>query len=254
MLERIGDLMIGVIFDFNGTLFADSDKQEAAWRDFAVDTFNKTITDAAFRSFVHGRNNAFTMEFLADRLLTDEEIAGFVADKEARYRRLVDADPRCATLSLDVRQLLDELKERGVPMTIATASGQENVSYYIEKFSLDRWFAVDKIVYDDGTMAGKPAPDLYLAAARRLSLAPADCLVFEDAVSGIAAAYRARVGAIVALGDPEDHILGGLPGVACVIPDFHHFDRFLLRAMQEKQEVKKWSWFGGKKGKLFQAV
>lgn len=246
--------MIGVIFDFNGTLFADSDKQEAAWLAFAEARLGKAISPAEFKSCFHGRNNDFTMEFLAGRPLTDAEIADFVADKEARYRALVDADPRCATLSLDVRQLLDQLVERGVPMAIATASGQENVSYYIEKFSLDRWFAVDKIVYDDGTMAGKPAPDIYLEAARRLSLAPADCLVFEDAVSGIAAAYRAKVGAVVALGDPEDHILGGLPGVVSVIPDFHHFDRFLLRAMQDKQEVKRWSWFGGKKGKLSQAV
>lgn len=49
--------MKGIIFDFNGTLFQDSDKHEAAWRQFALEQFGRKITDEEFIRNIHGRNN-----------------------------------------------------------------------------------------------------------------------------------------------------------------------------------------------------
>ncbi|MBF5066567.1 HAD family hydrolase, partial [Salmonella enterica subsp. enterica serovar Istanbul] len=78
---------------------------------------------------------------------------------------------------------------------------KENVAFYFDIFDLARWFDWDKIVYDDGSFPGKPQPDIFLKAADKLSLAPADCLVIEDAYSGLLAAKRAGIGTIIAI-DP----------------------------------------------------
>jgi len=83
---------------------------------------------------------------------------------------------------------------------------------------LDRWFDVGLIVYDDGSRPGKPAPDIYLQAARNLGLAPAQCVVVEDSRSGIEAAHAAGIGYIVAVRPIDEYDeLARQAGVAHVI-------------------------------------
>jgi beta-phosphoglucomutase-like phosphatase (HAD superfamily) len=79
-----------------------------------------------------------------------------------------------------------------------------NLNFYIKHMKLDRWFTEENTVYDDGTYPGKPAPDIYLMAAKKLGLDPADCLVFEDIVPGVLSAKRAgmTVGGML---DPHQH-------------------------------------------------
>jgi HAD superfamily hydrolase (TIGR01509 family) len=76
-----------------------------------------------------------------------------------------------------------------------------NMNFFWRNMDLGRWFDFKRIIYDDGSRPGKPAPDVYLAAARNIGVAPADCLVIEDAITGIASAYAAGVGYIVAVED-----------------------------------------------------
>ena len=186
--------MMGVIFDFNGTLFFDGEQQERAWRLFAREAFGKEISDGEFRECVHGRNNDFTMQHLAGKALSARQVDEYVEEKETIYRRLCRKDAARFHLALGAEELLDELRERGIPRTIATASRRGNVDFYIESFRLERWFDVEKLVYDDGTILGKPAPDFYLRAAETLGLEPKNCIVFEDAVSGLRAAAAAGAG------------------------------------------------------------
>ena len=86
-----------------------------------------------------------------------------------------------------------------------------------------------QIVHDDGRLPGKPAPDVYLEAARRLGLPPAACVVVEDSRSGLAAAHAAGIGHIVALGPAaEQDALRALPGVARVISSLAALPRDLF--------------------------
>ncbi|MFN2104070.1 MAG: HAD family hydrolase, partial [Candidatus Promineifilaceae bacterium] len=125
--------------------------------------------------------------------------------------------------------LLDFLVEREIPHTIATASGKGNVDFFVEHLDLGRWFDATKIVYDDGTMAGKPAPDFYLAAAQRLGLPPERCIVIEDSISGLRAAQAAGIGRVIALlGDGGHARRGQLPRGVQTINDLRDFDRTLL--------------------------
>lgn len=51
--------MVGVIFDFHGTLFNDSDKHEKAWQFFSREVFQRNISQEEFKRFIHGRNSEF---------------------------------------------------------------------------------------------------------------------------------------------------------------------------------------------------
>lgn len=55
------------------------------------------------------------------------------------------------------------------------------------------------MIYNDGTLPGKPAPDLYLKAAQRLCVAPETCVIFEDSGAGIESAQRAGAKKVVGI-------------------------------------------------------
>lgn len=220
----------GVIFDFNGTLFHDSDKQEKAWRDFAKQQFKREISDEEFRKHIHGRNNGYVLCYLSGRQLTEEQIDMFVEQKESGYRSLCRKDPIHFQLAPGAEELLEELKKRRIPRAIATASRKENVDFYIENFHLDRWFSPTTVIYDDGKIPGKPNPDFYLRAARGIGVPPECCIVFEDALSGIQSAFRAKIGTIIAVAPKEKwEEMRTTAGVADVIEDFYDFDRTFLK-------------------------
>ena len=123
-------------------------------------------------------------------------------------------------------ELLDFLVEKNIPHTIATASDRVNVDFFIEIFDLPRWFEVEKIVFDDGFMPNKPAPDIYLKAAKRLGLEPQECIVVEDAISGIDSAKSAGIGKIIAIASMESkELYKNIPAVSQIIENFDEIDR-----------------------------
>jgi HAD superfamily hydrolase (TIGR01509 family) len=222
-------MLHGVIFDFNGVLLWDSELQEQAWAQFALNLRPEPFGTEEMRVHMHGRPNRAVLEYLAGRRLTPEEVAALTAAKEARYRELCLAEGEGFTLSPGAHELLDWLLERGVPRAIATSSERTNVAFFTRHLGLDTWFAPEQIVYDDGQLPGKPAPAIYLRAAARLGLPSAACIVVEDAPSGIAAAQAAGIGHIVGLGPADHHDrLRELRGVAQVITSLADFPRHLL--------------------------
>jgi beta-phosphoglucomutase-like phosphatase (HAD superfamily) len=81
---------------------------------------------------------------------------------------------------------------------------------------------LDKIIFSDGTIPGKPAPDIYQIAAKRINLAPKDCIVVEDALSGITAAKNAGAGMIIAIASVESDEF--YKNMGCVNQIIHNFD------------------------------
>ena len=189
--------MKGIIFDFNGTLFWDSEFHEKAWRTFGENLLGRNITDEEFNTYFHGRTNKDILEYITERTLTDEEIIELAQQKESIYRNICKSNLNKFNLAPGVERYLDFLKENNIPFTIATASEINNVNFFIKEFHLDKWFDISKIVYDDGTFRGKPEPDIYLKAAEIINIKPDNCIVFEDASSGVKSAQRAGVKEII---------------------------------------------------------
>ncbi|MCB0277609.1 MAG: HAD family phosphatase [Calditrichaeota bacterium] len=215
----------GIIFDFNGVLVWDTPLHHAAWQEMARRLRGQPFSEAELENYVNGRTNSDINSYLLGRAVGEEELAGLVKEKENIYLDMCRDLGKDFTLSPGAQDLFDELIRRNIPFTIATSSEIGNLSFYREHFALDRWFAWEKVVYDDGSMAGKPAPDFYLEAARRLGLSPADCVVVEDAPSGIEAARAAGIGHIVGLGPAEGHAqLLALAGVKQAVASLREID------------------------------
>ncbi len=189
----------GLLFDFNGTLFFDSDIQlDAFKRCYARYGITPPDDDYIVKNIFGMQNVAIFKEyFFADA--TDEQIEDFTHFKEKTYISLCKEQKDRLHLCEGADGLLDYLKQNGIPVCIATGSERENVEFYFECLDLGRWFTYDTIVYTDGTFRGKPYPDIYELAAKRLGLDASECAVFEDAGGGIRAANAAGVGKTVAL-------------------------------------------------------
>ncbi len=217
--------MKAVIFDFNGTLFADSDKHRLGWKRFLA-RYGKDVDDEELRTHYLGRTNPYILRRVFGEDLAPELIASRTLEKEAAYRECCLEDPASFHLIAGAEAFLDFLKAEGVDFTIATGSEYSNVDFYFDKFALGRWFDRSRVVLDDGSFPGKPAPDGYLRAAKVLGRDPADCVVFEDSISGVRAAHAAGVGKIVALStEVSAERLMSYPDVVAAETDFQNMIR-----------------------------
>lgn len=219
----------GLIFDFNGVLWWDSHLQERAWRQFSRKVRGTPFSQEETAIHVHGRNNQHTLEYLVGRPIKAGELDQLTQRKETIYRRLCLEQGEEFKLSPGAIELLDFLAANHIPHTIATASEKTNLDFFVKHLDLARWFNLEQIVYDDGARPGKPAPDIYLQAARNLALAPARCVVVEDSRSGIQAACAAGIGHIIALGPSQGHAqLMCLQGVDNVVENLAHIPKEAL--------------------------
>lgn len=195
--------MKGIIFDFNGTLFWDSQLHLDAWRDYSAKLRGTPFSDEEMLKYMFGRTNEDIIAYAIGKKPDKELVEKLGQEKEAYYRNMCLQKPEEFKLAPSAVEFLDFLKENNVPMTIATMSEWCNVEFYIKEFKLEKWFNLDKIVYSDGKIPGKPAPDIYEIAAKNLGLATSECVVVEDALSGIEAARAAGIGKIIAIASRE---------------------------------------------------
>ena len=115
-------------------------------------------------------------------------------------------------------ELLEFLSSRGLPLAVATSSSAANAQRHLGRAGLLGRFKA--IATRDDVERGKPHPDVYLEAARRLGVAPERCIAFEDSNVGLTAAHAAGTMAIMV---PD--ILPPTPEVRAkcleVVPDLH---------------------------------
>ena len=185
----------------------------------------RLLQSVLFINFMVGIYDGMKAKNLVAILINGVVVLALIAgEKEEIYRRLCREDVEGLRLIEGLPEALDRLQARGVPMVIATGAGRENMDFYFEAFHLERWFDWRHVIYDDGTLAGKPDPDVYLRACARLGVAPENCVVVEDSYAGFASANAAKVGAIIAITATNPAgALEKLPGVKAIIDDYRDF-------------------------------
>ncbi len=218
-----------VIFDFNGTLFNDTDFHNRAWQNFA-EKYHKTFSFRELEHHVHGSTNKEILNYLFQNELSPAEIISFSEEKEIIYRSICHKYPEQCVFAPGAEEYLNRLKRLGIARTIATASYLKNVEMYFDMFALDRWFEKGNIIYDSGVFRGKPNPDMFLAAAEKINIPIHECLVIEDSISGVLAAFNAGSKKIIAFSN-DDH-----PGkfsqfdfVDQIVTDFRQIDMFTIK-------------------------
>lgn len=219
----------GIIFDFNGVLWWDSHLHEKTWIEYSTQLRGYPVTPDELVRVFHGRTNKHNLEYLLGRPLDGEELNTLTQCRESIYRKLCLQQREKFELSPGSKQLLNFLVEHDVPRTIATSSEAVNLRFFKDHLGLAKWFDEELIVYDDGEIRGKPAPDMYIQAASNIELEPSQCIVIEDALSGIDAAHSAGIGMILGLGPGSMHeLLRATKKVEAVITTLEEFPKNLL--------------------------
>ncbi len=180
-----------VLFDMDGTLvdnmaFHTRALIEVTKRRLGIDLAAEFV-DQEFA----GRKDLEIFEIITGRPRQDRAAAGWAAEKEVLYRELYGPHLR---LIQGTHELLTRLRDAGKRVALASAAPVENRAFVLDGLKLRSMF--DQIVGQEDAPRGKPAPDLFLAAASRLGLEPSLCLVFEDAVNGILGARAAGMQAV----------------------------------------------------------
>jgi HAD superfamily hydrolase (TIGR01509 family) len=195
-----------LVFDMDG-LMVDS---EPLW--FEVE-----------RAFALGRGGDWTESLahasvgqgIARTLQTMHEVLGFEVDVESDAATIVDmfiARVGGLALKIGCAELLDVARERGVPCALASSSAKALVEATLARFALgDRFGAV---VSGDCVARPKPAPDIFLEAARRLRANVAGCVVLEDSLAGVKGARAAGMRVIAVPEREPERFVGIADAVA----------------------------------------
>ena len=184
-----------VIFDLDGVL-VDSEPLlfEAERRMLAEHGAELTVRAKA--PFV-GLGGHDVIEALMDLFGIDADVSELAAAKMRHYLELAGTVPGFAPTI----ELARALHADGIPLAIASGSTPEAIQIALAAIDLTDVFAVQ--VSTAQVARGKPAPDVFLRAAERLDVPPANCVVVEDAVHGVAAAHTAGMRCIAIPSIPE---------------------------------------------------
>jgi HAD superfamily hydrolase (TIGR01509 family) len=211
--------LAGVVFDIDGTLLDNMPFHIEAFEAFTAAHGLPALT-LEMRKWMDGRRNSDIFPRLFERAMTEPEIESLSHEKESAYRRL--SAGRLEPLSGLIR-LLDALDAAGVPIAAATSAPRDNVLHTLRELGLAERLAV--IARSDEVAHGKPEPDVFLEAARKLGVKAEDCVAFEDAPMGVVAAARAGMTVVAVTTSYPADVLGTTDPPAALVVS--HFDELL---------------------------
>jgi len=199
---------LALIFDMDGVIIDSNPLHRQAWA-----AFNRRYgleTTAAMLEGMYGRrNDQIVRDFFGENLPAGE-VAARGAAKEEIYREML-ASRIEETLVPGLRAFLE--RYRGAPMAVATNAEPENVNFVLDRAGLRSYFQV--VVDGHQVKHPKPHPEIYRRAAALLETAPANCIVLEDSLTGVAAARAAGM-RVIGLG--TTHV--NLPGADIMSDNF----------------------------------
>jgi len=220
----MGEPIRALLFDLDGTLIDSMPHHHDAWVEWHARR-GLVIDAERFFAATAGRSND---EIFADMLPgTDAaEIERLVEEKEALYREF--AAPSLALIA-GAQAYLEQARAQGLKLAVCTASTLPNMALAFERFGIDSW--VETVVSPADIMSGpgdiagakvrgKPHPDIFLEASRRLGIAPEHCIVFEDAPLGVEGARRAGMKAVALTTTLDAAAFGAFDNLLAVVVDF----------------------------------
>ncbi len=220
----MSNLFDALLFDLDGTLIDSMPLHQRAWVQWFASIGQPLDEDPRFFATTAGRSNA---EILADLYPAKAaaEIEAMGDAKEALYRAAAVTQLRAVDGAL---ALLARARAQGLKLAVCTAAPPANIAVAFERFGLGAM--VDTVTSPADGLRGKPHPDIFVEAARRLGAAPERCLVFEDAPLGIEAARRAGMPAVALTTTLSADAFSTYPNLVTAVSDFTALDPSLLFA------------------------
>lgn len=202
-----------LIFDMDGTMIDNMNYHYQAWRIFLAE-HNIELNDDELREEIRGTNREI-MRRLFGSDLSGDEADGMGDYKEELYREIY----RPHLVLIDgLESFLNEAQKADIPMAIATSANQPNIDFIVSELRLSPYFKTT--VSSEEVGKGKPYPDTFLEAAKRLDIEPEQCIVFEDAPTGIEAAQRAGMKAVTLTTTRDPSEFEQYDNIVQIIPDY----------------------------------
>lgn len=176
-----------IIFDLDGVICSTDEYHYLAWKELAesIGIHNFTRRDNERQRGVSRMESLEVVLEKTERIYTADEKVQLAEHKNEAYKRML-AQMSPADLSEEVKITLDELRKRGVKLAIGSSS--KNTRFILSRLGLENYFAA---VSDGNNITrSKPDPEVFVKAAELLAERPCDCLVVEDALSGVEAGAR----------------------------------------------------------------
>lgn len=173
-----------VVFDMDGVLVDSEPVHFKSCQEF-LRPYNVNYSEADHGQFI-GTTDEFMWKIYSEKYNIQVDSEQFI---QRREEILIGLLKREAVARPGVYELLERLKQREVPIAVASSSSLSTIGVVLEALKIRAYF--DVIASGEEVMHGKPAPDVFLLAAERLGLPPADCLVIEDSHNGTKAAKAA---------------------------------------------------------------
>ncbi len=216
-----------VIFDLDGVLWDGEPLYHEAFN-IVLAPYGHRVSDDDYDQII-GLSVEACWEWLRDRFNLSEPLAPFLRAYNEIVLRLLK---RPVEPLPGARPLIEELRRRGVPIAVASASLRQWVDATLRGLGLQDAF--DTTVSASDVNNGKPAPDLFLAAAHRLGVAPQDCLAVEDTLAGVRSAKAAGMFAIQLRA--ASTALPPLDEADLVLESFADFDLSLLASVAREAQ------------------
>ncbi|MEU5546686.1 HAD family hydrolase [Streptomyces sp. ISID311] len=175
-----------VIFDNDGVLVDSESLSNTILAGYLTELGHPTSYEESIRDYMGSamhRIHELVLERTGRRLPEDFD--------EVFHGRVFEAFERELLPVAGVTEVLEKLDADGVPYCVGSSGSHERISVGHRKTGLDRWFPAGRVFSAQDVGRGKPAPDLFLHAAREMGVAPERCAVVEDSPLGVQAAVAA---------------------------------------------------------------
>jgi len=173
-----------VIWDMDGVIADTAPYHFKAWQE----VFQKrgvSFTEEDFRRYFGQRNDTIIRNVLGEGL-SPSEVDAIAGEKERNYRQRVNRHIKPLPGAIE---LLKSLREQGFKVALASSAPIENIQLVTQGLGINNCFQA--IVSGRDVTEGKPSPQGFLLAAKKLGVAPENCIIIEDAVAGVTASKKA---------------------------------------------------------------
>ena len=174
-----------VIFDMDGVLVDTNSFHVQKWEALLTEYSIPFDRNGLPRQVLGPANDPTLRHFFGERI-TAEDRQRLSEELEARFRKAFA--PHARPLA-GVERLIAECRDQGVSLALASAAMSKNVNFILDALKLRPYFRA--ILTNDEITQSKPNPEIFVKAAQKLGVPPAECVVIEDSFAGIEAAERA---------------------------------------------------------------
>ena len=207
------NMIKGLIFDMDGTLIQNMPYHMKAFNILA-ERLGYQMLQPVTNKF-YGRHNDEIFRAIAPQWVIDKYGLQYLSDeKEAIYRELYAGNVR---LTDGLEELIADARSKGVKCYIGSAGPRVNLELIWNGAELDG--KIDGYICGDDVVNFKPHPEIFLKSCEGMGLSPEDCVVFEDAISGIKAGWAAGC-KVVALSTTATAETLAADGVEHIVPNF----------------------------------